>query len=126
MEKKTILIVDDETDLLKLLNERLTNKGYSVITADNGDDGIRLAREKKPDLIILDILMPGISGTEVAQTLKGEPGTKTMPIIFLTCLYTREDAAVRGHNIKGNFFIAKPFDADMLLAEIENHLQADA
>jgi two-component system, OmpR family, alkaline phosphatase synthesis response regulator PhoP len=99
MAKQKILIIDDEKDLLMLLEERLSSVGYDVLTADNGEDGIRLAEEKKPDMIILDILMPGISGTDVAEALKADPRSKNIPIIFLTCLYTKEDETARGHDI---------------------------
>ena len=69
---KKILVVDNERDILFVLKARLSAEGYSVITADNGEEGIRLAKEKFPDLIILDITMPGMDGTEVAARTDSE------------------------------------------------------
>lgn len=121
--RKKILLIDDEIDLLNLLETRLLAVGYSVVKADNGKDGIRLAKEERPDIIMLDIMMPGLGGGDVAAILKEDQDTKDIPIMFLTCLYTKKDEAMKGHTIKGNFFIAKPFDTAKLLAEIKNQLK---
>ena len=91
MDQKKILIVDDENDVLILLKKGLTVKGYFVITATNGEDAIVLARSKHPDLIILDVLMPGMDGPEVDAKLKEDPKTKDIPIMFLTGLYTKKE-----------------------------------
>lgn len=121
-KKKKILIVDDEADMLSLLETRLAAAGYSIITARDGKEGLRMAREERPDLAILDIMMPGLGGGEVAEIMKSDPGTKDIPVLFLTCLYTKEEESSQGHDIKGNFFIAKPFDQDELLSEIKTRL----
>jgi CheY-like chemotaxis protein len=73
MDKKTILIVDDEADVLLLLEKGLTNQGYSVISASNGEDAVIAAWSHQPDLIILDVLMPGMDGPEVDIKLKEDP-----------------------------------------------------
>lgn len=125
MNKKKILIVDDEEDLLSVLELRLTKNGYFVIKANNGNEAIRLAKEKHPDLILLDIWMPGLGGGEVAELLKDTPETKDIPVIFLTCLYTKGDEESLGHTIKGNFFISKPFEENELLAEIKNRVDSE-
>ena len=122
MDKKKILIVDDEVDMLSLLETRLSAAGYSVIKAADGKEGLRLAKKEQPDMIILDIMMPGLGGDKVAEILKSEPDTRQIPIIFLTCLYTKEEESSQGHRIEGNFFIAKPFDQKELLSEIKNRL----
>ncbi len=122
MEKKKILIVDDEPDVLLLLGERLTKAGYSVIKAASGKETIELAGKKMPDLIILDIAMPGMDGSEVASTLRGDPKTKDIPILFLTCLFTKQEEKVCGHLLGQNFFIAKPYDVTDLLSEIEKSI----
>jgi CheY-like chemotaxis protein len=118
MDKKTILVVDDEKDVLSVLERRLTVAGYTVITADNGNDAIILAKSKRPDLIILDIIMPGMDGGEVAGRLREIPQTKDIPVVYLTCLFTKKEVDEEGHVVAGNVFVAKPYKIDELLKEI--------
>ncbi|MFW6158300.1 MAG: response regulator [Planctomycetota bacterium] len=88
MEQKTILIVDDDSVTLKMLDNHLTQAGYRVIRAEDGQTAVRLARRKQPDLIILDIMMPGMDGGDVAQTLRDHPGTADIPVVYLSSLVT--------------------------------------
>jgi DNA-binding response OmpR family regulator len=118
MNKQKLLIVDDEPDVLKLLGERLAKAGYDVIKASNGKEAIALAQKHMPDLIILDIAMPVMDGSEVANILRADAKTKGIPILFLTCLFTKQEEKVCGHLLGQNFFIAKPYDVDELLDEI--------
>jgi len=122
MKEKKILVVDDEKDILPVLKERLSQKSYSVITSDSGKGGVKLAKSELPDLILLDIIMPDMDGIEVATKLKEDPKTKDIPIIFLTCLYTKEDEKARGHFTAGHAFIAKPYDFEELLAQIRKFI----
>jgi len=122
MDKKKILIVDDEKDVLVVLERRLIAEGYSVITTDNGNDAIMLAKSEFPDLVILDIWMPNMEGTEVAAILKGDIKTKDIPVIFLTCLLEKEEEEKQGHVIGSNIFFAKPYDIEKLLTAIEELL----
>ena len=122
MDKKKILVVDDDKSVLLLLEKRLTEEGYSVITAENGYDALALAKSKNPDLIILDLVMPGMEGSEVSAKLKEDPKTMNIPIIFLTALISKEQEERRKHVIANNIFVAKPFDADDLLGQIKNLL----
>ena len=122
MDKKKILVVDDERDVLTVLERRLSKAGYDVVKAQNGTEALKLAKSEFPDLILLDILMPDINGADVAAVLKKDPLTQKIPIIFLTCLYTRADETQQGHEVAGNFFIAKPFNPDELLTEIKKRL----
>ncbi|MFH1394637.1 MAG: response regulator [Candidatus Omnitrophota bacterium] len=117
---RTILVVDDEKDVLELLATKLTIANYNVLTADNGLDALTIAKAEKPDLIILDILMPGMDGAETAEALKNDPATKSIPIIFLTCLVTKseEEKHIKG----GRYFMAKPYASDELLEVIAKHL----
>ena len=119
MCKKKILIVDDDKDVLSVLEKRLTVEKYSVITANNGQDAIILAKAQRPDLIMLDIIMPGIDGAEVAGKLREDPETKNIPVIFLTCMLTPEEEKQKRHHVAGNIFIAKPYDIKELLSEIK-------
>lgn len=122
MDKKKILIVDDEADVLKVLNKRLTAAGYNVIQASSGREAIISAKKEQPQLIILDILMPEMDGGDVANRLKNDPATKNIPVIFLTCLVRKEEEKNVEDIAAGRYFVAKPFNADELLAEIKEHL----
>lgn len=120
MDKKKILIVDDERDVLSVLESGLAAEGYSVITADNGNDAIVLAKSQRPDLIILDLVMPSVDGAEIAATLKEDTDTKDIPFIFLTCLFTKtEEEEDDGRVIGGHVFLAKPYNMEGLLTQIE-------
>lgn len=118
MEKKKILAVDDETEVLILLKKRLESAGYEVVTASSGAAAIELAKKEHPSLIVLDILMPGLDGSETAAALHNDPDTKDIPILFLTCLFTKREEQREGHEVGHNFFIAKPYDPKELLDEI--------
>ena len=122
MDKKEILVVDDEKDIVLMLKKRLTAEGYSVITAKNGTDALQLARSKCPDLIMLDLVMPGIDGGTVAQTLKEHPATENIPVIFMTALLSRNEEYKEDHVIAGNITYAKPIDSAELLARIKKLL----
>ena len=122
MDKKKILVVDDEKDVLLTLEKRLTAEGYSVITAINGTDALQLAKSKCPDLIILDLVMPGIDGGTVAEKLKDHPSTKGIPLIFLTALLSKNEEYKENHMIAGNITFAKPIDNKEFLAKIKSLL----
>ncbi len=122
MEKKKILIIDDEEEVLSLLEKRLSWAGYLVIKADNGIEALAFAKSQNPDLIILDIMLPGMGGEEVGQRLKENPDTKHIPIIFLTCLVSKDEQKTIDSNA-GHTIIAKPYDAEELLSEIKKHLK---
>ena len=119
MPKKKILAVDDEPSVLTLLEKRLTASGYEVFTTTKGKDAIEIAKREKPSLVILDILMPDMDGSETAAILHEDPATKDIPILFLTCLFTKREESIEGHEVGHNFFLAKPYDPKELLAEIE-------
>ncbi len=119
---KTVLIVDDEADVLAVLEKRLIGAGYRVIKADNGLDAVKLARLENPNLILLDVMMPDLDGAKTAQLLRDDPGTRNIPVMFLTCLITPKE---EHHGLKeagGHFFIAKPYEPQDLLSEIRKHI----
>ncbi len=121
---KKILVVDDEKNVLMVLGETLSGAGYDVIKADNGSDAIAMARGEHPDLILLDLMMPEMDGSAVAETLENDPATKDIPVIFLTGLLTKEEE--KGSHIRGGkHFIAKPYDAEELLEVIGECLRGD-
>lgn len=117
-----ILVVDDEKDLVEMVKKRLKTKGYDVVEAYDGQEGLKKAKEEKPDLIILDILMPNMDGVTMASSLKSDPDIKDTPVIFLTCLVESEEVKERHHMIGGGLFLAKPFDAKELLSMVEKTL----
>ena len=100
-----ILVVDDVMPNVLLLKVMLTNEKFNIVTASNGEQAIEQVRNEKPDLILLDVMMPGMTGYEVAQVLQNDPETKEIPIIFLTALNTSEDI-VRGFRMGGSDFQA--------------------
>jgi len=125
-QQKKILLVDDEPSLLAALERTLSRKGYRIITAPNGQNAISLAKRHGPDLIIMDISMPGIGGEEVAAKLGEDPQTRNIPVIFLTGLFSRDQQQQRGHMIGGHIFVAKPVETEALLQIIQDRLAASA
>jgi DNA-binding response OmpR family regulator len=119
---KKILVVDDEKDVLFMLEKRLTAEGYSVITTTNGTNAIALAKSQHPDIIILDVVMPGMDGGEVAAKLREHSLTRSIPVIFLTALLTKTEEYQGNHTISSNITFAKPFDTEELLAQIKGLL----
>jgi len=122
MLSKKILVVDDDKVFLKILDERLSSSGYSVAFATNGKDAISMAKERHPDLIILDVMMPELDGVETAKTLENDPLTKDVPIIFITALLSQDELEKRGP-ISGRISFAKPVNVNLLLEEIQKILQ---
>lgn len=111
--KKTILIIDDEVGIRNLLKFRLVSFGFDVCVAEDGYSGIEMAKSKKPDLIILDIMMPYLNGIEVCKRLKSDYETREIPIIFLSVLAQEEDIKM-GKEAGGDFFLTKPYDPEKL------------
>jgi len=120
-----ILVVDDEQDMLLLLEMRLTSAGYLVATANNGELALKLVKTTKPDLILLDIMLPGMDGGEVQRILKSSPETKDIPIIFLSGLYTKNEETKDGDNV-GYDSIAKPYEPAELLGKIKRLIASKA
>jgi CheY-like chemotaxis protein len=109
MMPRTIFIVDDDPDDVFLLDLALKEKGYNVVFSLNPEEALLRARQIKPDLIILDILMPRLDGSEVAARLKENASTKNIPILFLTALKTPQDQ-IQPMGSQANLVLAKPFD----------------
>ncbi|MFH1458843.1 MAG: response regulator [Candidatus Omnitrophota bacterium] len=112
-----VLIIDDEENLCSFLKKNLELIGkFKVFTANNGQAGIALAKSEKPDIIILDIMMPQMAGPEVADILKARPETKNIPIVFLTAIITKEEIGINEiRQIGGCNYIAKPVETDKLI-----------
>ncbi|MFC1646451.1 PleD family two-component system response regulator [Candidatus Omnitrophota bacterium] len=116
--KKTILVVDDDAELRKVLLMRLSEAGYETIEASNGKEALNIARERKLDLIILDIMMPDMDGMATSQQLKGAETTKNIPIIFLSALVDKT-TETPDLGIGQNIIFAKPYNSNELLAVIK-------
>jgi CheY-like chemotaxis protein len=125
VEKKRILLIDDEKDLCFFLKTNLENTGeFDVLVSNRGNKGIELAQGEKPDLILLDILMPEMSGDEVAEILLENPVTAKIPIIFLTAMVTKEEIGdVMLKKRGGRNFIAKPVTTKEVVAAIKKVLE---
>ena len=117
MLKETILIVDDEEDIVELINYNLRNEGYSTLTAFTGEQAIKTAKQFQPDLICLDLMLPGIDGLEVTKYLKNNERTNRIPIIMLTAKGEESDI-VLGLEMGANDYISKPFSPKVLIARI--------
>ncbi|HKJ31689.1 MAG TPA: response regulator transcription factor [Balneolales bacterium] len=117
MPEKSILVVDDEQDLLDLIEYNLKKEGYNVLKADNGLDGINLAKKNHPDLILLDIMMPEMDGIEVCDVLKKDDSLKNTPIIFLTAR-SDEKTEIRGLDMGADDYLTKPISTTKLISRI--------
>ncbi len=106
---KRILVIDDTKDILQVLSRRLDSWGYDVVTADSGEEGLRLAHEQRPDLILLDIMMPRMKGRDVCAQLKASEDTRAIPVIFLTALGLA-DHIKAGMDLGAEDYIVKPFE----------------
>ncbi len=121
MERETILLIEDNPTNVDILSDLLENTGYRVLVALNGEAGLEHAAAGKPDLILLDIMMPGLDGFDVCRRLKENPDTKEIPLIFMTALSdTRKK--LEGFQLGACDYITKPFQQDELLARIRIHL----
>lgn len=117
-----ILVVDDVVSNVLLLKILLTNEGFQVTTANNGEECIESAKTENPDLILLDVMMPGISGFDTAVILKKDPLTTDIPIIFLTALNNPSEL-VHGFQVGANDFLTKPFNKEELVMRVMHQVQ---
>jgi DNA-binding response OmpR family regulator len=117
-----ILLVDDNEVNLKLLYETLDGKGYRLLIARSGEDALRIAAKAHPDLVLLDIMMPGIDGYETCARLKAQESTVDSVVIFLTALQSSQEK-VRGLSLGAVDFITKPFDPDEIVARVSRQLE---
>jgi DNA-binding response OmpR family regulator len=117
-----ILVIDDAEPNLRLLHALLTGAGYEVVTAANGTAGLAAASRENPDLVLLDIMMPDLTGYEVCQRLRAAPETRQTPIVFLTALHEMEDH-VKGMDVGGDDVLTKPINKLELLTRVKSLLR---
>lgn len=121
----TILIVDDTPINVAILSEHLVSHGFSVMVAQDGEEGLERARFAPPDLILLDVMMPGMGGFETCRRLKSHDATKDIPVIFMTALSGIGDK-ITGYEVGGVDYVTKPFQTEEVLARINTHLSLQA
>jgi two-component system alkaline phosphatase synthesis response regulator PhoP len=115
--KYTILVADDETDILEILDFNLKAEGYNVITTTNGNEAIQLARQHKPDMIMLDVMMPGKTGLEVCKILRADKDFENTIIIFLTAL-NDDTTEIKGLETGADDYITKPISPKVLISRV--------
>ena len=118
MAAEHILVVDDEEDILELVSYNLTRAGYRVTGVTSGEEAIKSARSKLPDLVLLDLMLPGVDGLEVCNTLKRDQRTANIPVVMLTARGEEADI-VSGLELGADDYITKPFSPRVLLARIK-------
>jgi signal transduction histidine kinase len=118
----TVLVVDDELENSEMLTVLLASKGFKVVTAANGEAALAIVAAAPPDVILLDVMMPGLTGFEVCHTLKSQPSTVFIPIILLTALHSTKDR-IRGAAAGADDFISKPFDEVELTTRLNSLLR---
>lgn len=117
-----ILIVEDELDIVEVLKERLKAAGYEILIALDGYQGLETARKEKPDLIILDLMLPKVEGFKVCQMLKFDQQYSYIPIIILTARSQPVEEEI-GYATGANFYLTKPFDGNFLVTKVKELLQ---
>lgn len=122
INKDIILAVDDQALILEVLNRILNNDQQQVITAMNGDEALEILATTRPNLILLDVIMPGIDGFELCRRLKADPATRDIPVIFSTALTERKDK-IKGFQLGAVDYITKPFFKEEVQARVKVHLQ---
>jgi len=119
--KKRILLVEDDPSAARLVSYTLEQEGYEVLTAPNGVEGLRKAREEEPDLLVLDVMLPGLDGFEVCHRLRSEPQTAKLPILMLSAKAREADKAT-GINVGADDYLSKPAAPDEIVARVANLL----
>jgi len=119
--KKKVLIVDDEPSIVEIVKLELHFHGYEAITASSGKEGLEKCKRLKPDVVIMDIMMPGMTGNQVAEEIKNDLSTSHIPIIFLTGM-VRTKEVPKDRLMGGQYFLAKPFKCEDLLSMLRKVL----
>lgn len=122
MAKAKILIVDDEEDIVELVSYNLAREGFTTISANSGEEALKQVKNEPPDLIILDLMLPGVDGLEVARRLKGDSNFRNIPIVMLTAKGEEADV-VTGLELGADDYIIKPFSPKIMIARIKTVLR---
>lgn len=116
-----ILLIDDDKDLCHLTKATLTKHGYEVVAFHDAAAGIKYAQNTKPNLILMDVMLPGLSGADAVKTLKTDPQLKEVPVVFLTALVSRQEEGLKGINVDGLHYetLGKPYEIETLLGVVK-------
>ena len=125
MTRTKILVVDDEEDIRELVRLNLAKEGYEVLDCDSGEEALSLSHGKQPDLIVLDLMLPGIDGIEVCRRLKADPKTAAIPVVILTAKGEEADV-VAGLEVGAEDYVVKPFSGKVLAARVRRLLRKAA
>jgi len=125
MSKKKILVVDDEEDILELVSFNLSKEGYDITCTTTGEEALEVIRTSRPDLMVLDLMLPGVNGLEVAKTLKHDPKTRDISIVMLTAKGEEADI-VTGLELGADDYVTKPFSPRILAARVKAVLRRKA
>ena len=125
MSKETVLVIEDEPDIVELIQYWLEREGYLVLTASDGEKGLAEALRRAPDLILLDVMMPGMDGLEVCRRLRESASTENTPIIMLTARSEETDVVV-GLELGADDYVTKPFSPRQLVARVRAHLRRES
>lgn len=117
MENQRLLVIEDEESILELVRYNLQKEGYRVDTASSGEEGLRLTRELKPDLLVLDLMLPGIDGLEVCKTVKSAEETQDIPIVMMSARGEESDI-IKGLQLGADDYVTKPFSPQVLAARV--------
>lgn len=118
----TVLVVDDEPDILELISYNLEKEGYSVTTVQTGEDALHSVRTNRPDVIILDLMLPGVDGVDVCRKIKRDPESRSIPVLMLTAR-TEDSDIVAGLEVGADDYITKPFSPKVLAARVRTALR---
>ena len=118
MSKEKVLIIEDEKDIVKMLDYNLRKEGFRIFSANNGEDGLDMARRENPDLILLDLMLPEMDGLDVCKAVKNDAKTTHIPIIILTAKAQESDKVV-GLELGADDYVTKPFSPRELIARIK-------
>ncbi|MEZ5987740.1 MAG: response regulator [Planctomycetota bacterium] len=118
MKKEKILLIEDEPDILDVLEYNLRREGYRVVKSRDGEEGLRLAKREGPDLVLLDLMLPGLDGIEVCRSLKSDPVTQPIPVIMVTAKGEESDV-VLGLGVGADDYVSKPFSPKELIARVK-------
>jgi DNA-binding response OmpR family regulator len=116
--KKKIVVIEDEDDILEVIRYNLTREGFDVICAKDGEQGLRLVKERGPTIVLLDLMLPGLDGIEVCRRLKGDPLTESIPIVMVTAKGEESDV-VLGLGVGADDYVTKPFSPKELVARLK-------
>jgi two-component system alkaline phosphatase synthesis response regulator PhoP len=122
MSKGTICIVEDEEDIREMLEIQLKREGYTVLSAETGESGLRLIREHSPQLVLLDLMLPGMDGFDVCRAMRAQKNTRTIPVIMLTARGEEADI-VTGLEIGADDYVTKPFSLRVVVSRIKSVLR---